>query len=89
MSSKFTINAAGILFTQLGDDAVVYDIENNTYLSMNATFSLIFQGIQEGLDSDEIIKNLLEEYEVEEEVCRSQVNESLEIMLEKGFISKM
>lgn len=89
MSSKFTINADKILFTQLGDDAVVYDIENNTYLSMNATFSLIFQGIQEGLDSDAIIKNLLEEYEVEEEVCRSQVNKSLEIMFEKGFISKM
>jgi len=41
----YKVNADKILFTQLGDDAVVYDIENNAYLSMNATFSAIFQGI--------------------------------------------
>lgn len=88
MNQKFKVNADKILFTQLGDDAVVYDIENNAYLSMNATLSSIFQGIEEGMDSGTIIGNLLEEYDVKEEVCRTQVKDSLDILLEKGFISK-
>lgn len=86
MSKTYTINADKILFTQLGDDAVVYDIENNAYLSMNATFSSIFQGLQDGLDTEGIIARLLHEYDVEEEVCRTQVKQSIDILLEKGFI---
>ncbi len=86
MSKTYTINADKILFTQLGDDAVVYDIENNAYLSMNATFSSIFKGLQDGLDMDGIVARLLDEYEVEEDVCRTQVQQSLDILLEKGFI---
>ena len=88
MTQKYTINADKILFTQLGDDAVLYDIENNTYLSMNATFSSIFQGIQNGQDHEAIIQHLLEEYDVEEDVCRTQVSDSIDILLEKGYISK-
>jgi hypothetical protein len=76
-----------ILFTQLGDDAVVYDIENNAYLSMNATFSAIFQGIQAERDVEAIISGLLDEYDIDEETCRAQVMNSIEILKDKGFIS--
>jgi hypothetical protein len=83
----FKVNSDKILFTQLGDDAVVYDIENNTYLSMNATFSAIFQGIQSGKDTDAIVAGLLEEYDIDEVTCREQVLNSIEILKDKGFIS--
>lgn len=85
---SYKVNSDKVLFTQLGDDAVVYDIENNAYLSMNATFSAIFQGIQAGNDTDAIISSLLAEYEIDEETCKTQVNQSIEILKEKGFISE-
>jgi hypothetical protein len=84
----YKVNADKILFTQLGDDAVVYDIENNAYLSMNATFSAIFQGIQAEKDVEAIISGLLDEYEIDEETCRAQVNTSIDILKDKGFISE-
>jgi hypothetical protein len=84
---KFTVNSDKILFTQLGDDAVVYDIENNAYLSMNTTFSAIFQGIQAGKDTDAIVAGLLEEYDIDEATCREQVINSIEILKDKGFIA--
>ena len=87
-SKNFKINSDKILFTQLGDDAVLYDIENNAYLSMNSTFSSIFQGIQEGLNSDGIFQKLMDEYEVDADVCQTQLNQSIEILLDKGFISE-
>lgn len=85
----YKVNSDKILFTQLGDDAVVYDIENNAYLSMNATFSAIFQGIQAGKDTDAIIAGLLDEYDIDEDTCRNQVLNSIEILKDKGFITAL
>jgi len=84
----YKVNSDKILFTQLGDDAVVYDIENNAYLSMNATFSAIFRGIQAERDVEAIISGLLDEYDIDEETCRAQVNTSIDILKDKRFISE-
>lgn len=84
----YKVNADKILFTQLGEDAVVYDLENNAYLSMNATLCAIFKGIQEGNNTEAIISELLEEYEIDPETCRTQVLQSIEILKEKDFITE-
>ena len=83
----YKINTENILFTQLGEEGVVYDIENNEYQSLNETSFKILKSIENGLTEDEILSELLEEYEIEEEECRSEIKEVIEEFLEKNIIS--
>ena len=83
----YKINTENILFTQLGEEGVVYDIENNEYQSLNETSFKIFKSIENGLTEVEILSELLEEYEIEEDECRSEIKKVIEEFLEKNIIS--
>jgi trimethylamine:corrinoid methyltransferase-like protein len=80
------INTEKILFTQLGDEAVVYDTENNEYVSLNETFFKILKGVEKEQSVDEIVGSLCEEYDISAEDCKSEVIEALNILKEKEFI---
>lgn len=81
------INTENILFTQLGEEGVVYDIENNEYQNLNETSFKILKGIEKGLTEEEILNELLEEYEIEEADCRSEIKEAISEFIEKNIIS--
>lgn len=80
------INTEKILFTQLGDEGVVYDTENNEYVSLNETFFKILKGIEEAKDADSIVKSLCEEYDISEEECKTEVQEVLKTLTERKYI---
>ena len=44
------INSEKVLFTQLGDEGVVYLIDTNEYLSLNETMYAILKGVEQGKD---------------------------------------
>jgi hypothetical protein len=71
----------------LGEEGVVYDIENNEYQNLNETSFKILKGIEKGLTEEEILNELLEEYEIEEADCRSEIKEAISEFIEKNIIS--
>lgn len=73
-------------FTQLGEEGVLMDVEKNEYQSMNETYFRIFQMVSEGEDSEDIIHALREEYQVEEQVCRAEVERVIQELLKKEYI---
>jgi hypothetical protein len=83
---RYQINSAKILFTRVGEEGVIYDTENNEFVSLNETFFKIFQGIETGLDIDGIVLNLCEEYAISEEACRKDVLEALRTFVQRKFI---
>ncbi|GHB36990.1 PqqD family protein [Mongoliitalea lutea] len=85
---SYTVNNERILFTQLDEEGIIYDVESNEYLNLNPTFCSIFLLIQEGLPLLAIKAKLLEEYDVDEQVCIDQLLASVKILEEKGFIKE-
>ena len=83
---KFQINTDKVLFTQLGDEGVVYDTEKNEYISLNETFFKILKGIEQGNALEIIVNNLCQEYAITEENCTIEVNEALQKLAEKKYI---
>ena len=83
---RFTVNTGKILFTNLDDEGVIFDMEKNTYLNLNPTFSSIFSLISEGLSVGEVKIRLMTEYKVDAEICEAQLHESIQMLLQKGFI---
>lgn len=85
---KYQLNAEKILFTQLGDEGVVYDTEKNEYISLNETFFKILKGVEEGLTTEEIVTKLCNEYAISEEDCKQEVEKVLTLLVGKDYINQ-
>jgi hypothetical protein len=83
---KYQINTEKILFTQLGDEGVVFDIEKNEYVSLNETLFKILKGIEQSQELDLIVSNLCQEYAISEEKCIVEVNEVIGELASRKFI---
>ena len=85
---KYKINPEKVLFTQVGDEGVLYDIESNEYISVNETLFRILRGLAAGLTTEDIIRQLCDEYEVSEKRCSDEVMAVVEKLVSKNLISK-
>ncbi len=82
----YKLNEEKILFTQLGDEGVIYDTEKNEYVSLNETFLKILKYVDEGLEAEEMVSRLCDEYEVSEEECSREVKEAVAKLQERKYI---
>jgi len=85
---EYKVNEERVLFTQLGDEGVIYDMEKNEYVSLNDTFFSILKYLGEGLDTEALISRLCEDYEVSVEQCRKDVTEAIGKLEERKFICR-
>lgn len=88
-NTYYQINEEKVLFSQLDEEGVLFDIEKNQYLNLNQTFTSIFLYMQDGLGTQEILAKLLEEYEVGEEECLTELNKVIEQLIKLNFINKI
>ena len=84
----YQINSDRILFTQLGDEGVVFDTQKNEYLSLNETFFKILKGVEMGKSQTEIVADLCKEYEIDEAKCQQEVANVLLQLQEKEYIQQ-
>lgn len=83
---KNVLNKDRVLFTQLGNEGVLYDISNNEYVTLNETYFKILQLVEMGFEQPQIIQSLLEEYEIDSAECEVEVSSVLEEMRNSGYI---
>lgn len=84
----YKINFNKILISQVGEDGVIFDLENNSYMSLNETFFKILKGIEVGDTEIQIIQNLCEEYDISTEECTEEVQQAIHQLLQKNYISR-
>ncbi len=84
---NYTIQSDKVLFTQIGHEGVLYGTEKGEYLSLNETFLAIYKGIEGGKSQDEIVQDLLDTYEIDEHQVQQAVSNSIQQLLDKGFIA--
>ena len=90
MNNKhYKIEQHKVLFTFLENEGVLYDIEKNQYLSINATYTSIFMHIEKGMRFDGIVDELMKEYDVTKEICEKQLEQTINELLQKGHISEI
>ncbi len=82
----YQINSEKVLFTLLGEEGVLFNVEKNEYFSTNETLTKIVLGLQNNLSSNEIVQNLLEEFDIDETTCQQSVHNAIQLLKEKGFI---
>ena len=60
----------------------------NGIIRLNETGALVWQGISEGKDPGEIVKDLLEEFDTTEEKASADVKTFVEELLKKGVFEE-
>ncbi|MEY3366940.1 MAG: hypothetical protein RI973_95 [Bacteroidota bacterium] len=86
--SEYQLNNERIMYAKVGEHGVIYILEKNAYHTANETMSSILSLIRDGKTEDEILSALLDEYDVPEDECRSDLKETLEKLLTLGYIKK-
>ncbi len=82
----YKLNSEKVLFTQLGEEGVLYDVENNAYISLNETFFKILRYVEEGQSVSSIVHSLCNEYSVSEQECTAEVESTIRQMRERNFL---
>jgi len=82
----YNLNSEKVLFTQLANQGIMFQVETNEYFTTNETLTLIMLGLQNQLNREQIIQNFLEKFEIDEATCNGKVDIALKLLQEKGFI---
>ena len=78
--------APGVLFNQVDDDLVMMDIKSGNYFGINPVGAEIWNKMQGPISVQEIINQLLAEYDIDEATCRSETLAFIQQTLERGFL---
>jgi len=85
----YKLNTQKILFTELGDEGVLFDTQSNEYFSLNETLFKILKGVEECLNFEQLVKKFCDDYNISEENCKEEVMTALSKLLEKDYIIEL
>jgi hypothetical protein len=78
-----------IIVTELdNNEAILLDMRNKRYYSLNETGLTIFKGIESNLTRDKIIEKIMSVYEIDQDKASSSVNTILQRLLSLNIIEK-
>jgi hypothetical protein len=77
---------AEALVATLSDGAVLLNLQTKRYFSLNETGTRIWEMVQQTTDEETIIATMLNEYDVEEAMARSEVRRILDELIEAQLI---
>jgi hypothetical protein len=77
---------AEALVATLSDGAVLLNLQTKRYFSLNETGTRIWEMVQQTTDEETIIATMLNEYDVEEPMARSEVRRILDELIEAQLI---
>jgi hypothetical protein len=83
--SKYLRNSRTIS-GRLDDELVMMDIEQGRYFALNPVATRIWELLESPLSIDELCLLLMEEYEVDEALCRAETRACLDDMVRFGLV---
>ncbi len=89
LEEQFIINRDKFISSSFGDEMMLMNLESGDYVGLNKVSADIYKLAEEKTSADKIINTLLKEYDVEEDLCRSQVLTCIETMMEKEVLVKI
>jgi len=73
--------------TDLVGERVMIDFESGKYFILTGTANDIWDMLEDGVESESIVKAIIDTYEVDDETCRSGVLNFLNDLVKIGIIS--
>lgn len=78
-----------VLSRDLDGEAVLLDLRSGKYFGLNGTGARVWSLLKDGLERPQIASVLCEEFEVDEERARADVDAFIAALIERGLIRKV
>jgi len=85
--TKFSRNEEEFLCTEVDSETVMMHTETGKYYGLDKVSTHIWQLLENNLSLSDLVKLLIEEYQVERETCEKDTKELLEGMLQLQMIN--
>lgn len=87
-SELYIANTKQYITSDLGEEMILMNLETGNYIALNATSADIWRESANEVSVDTIIDRLMEQYEVDKEVCKNETIACIKEMTEKGLLLK-
>lgn len=78
-----------LIAASMNEEIVMMDVISGKYYSLGVTGGAIWEILKKPQDLEEIVGNLLQEFDISREICSRQVSCFLESAAEKGIIETL
>lgn len=76
-----------LLISPLGKELVMMDIDNGAYLNINEVGSAIWNLLEEPVLVEEVLTQLLQQYEIDEQQCLEELLAFLSTLNDNGLLN--
>jgi hypothetical protein len=85
MVAKYIQNKKVIQST-IGEEVVMLDMDSGFYFGLNSVASIIWRKLEKEISLEEIISELLEEYNIDQATCENETEIFLNQLIERNII---
>lgn len=85
MNNKYIQNKK-VIQSKIGDEVVMLDMDSGFYFGLNSVASIIWGKLEKAMSLQEILNELLEEYNIDRHTCEKDTMEFLDELFEKNII---
>ncbi len=87
MSIKYIQNKK-VIQSKIGDEVVMLDMDSGFYFGLNSVASFIWEKLEKAKSFEEVVDELLTEYNIDAQACEIETREFLNQLLEKNIIKR-
>jgi hypothetical protein len=88
MSSKYIQNKK-VIQSKIGDEVVMLDMDSGFYFGLNSVASIIWGKLEKPISLEEVINELLDEYNIDRDTCENDTMAFWLQLLDKNIIKQV
>lgn len=78
-----------VLFSKIDDEVIIMSIEADSYFGLDPVGSRIWELLEQPATMDELVSQLVQEYDVGEAECRQDAQDFVTEMVARGLILEL
>ena len=88
MSAKYIQNKK-VIQSKIGDEVVMLDMDSGFYFGLNSVASIIWGMLEKATSFEEVINELMKEYNVDRQTCENDTRSFWNQLLERNIIKQV
>ena len=88
MSARYIQNNK-VIQSKIGDEVVMLDMDSGFYFGLNSVASIIWEMLEKAISFEEVINELMKEYNVDRQTCEKDTRSFWDQLLERNIIKQV
>jgi hypothetical protein len=85
MNYKYIQNKK-VIQSRIGDEVVMLDMDSGFYFGLNSVASIIWGKLEKPKSFEEVVNELLEEYNIDRQTCENDTRAFLDQLFQKNIV---